>query len=209
MAREKSPSQIVFDDLVKVAVTSILKTAGFRKSALNFHRRHHETVQVVNLQVSQGSDWNEKHFYVNVAIAFDDVCRLIDIDILDKPKEYECDSRGMHGRLETLIDELPQCWSVRVDEDNEAVAEQLKASMEQLVDELERIDGIRAYRSHRWFDRFRPNKESAQVLYLLGDMDGAWKEVNDLCTLFADRDAINQPEWWVEELGLLQLANRC
>ncbi len=209
MAREKSPVEILFDDLVKVAVTAILKPAGFRKSALNFHRRHKETVQVVNLQVSQGSDWNEKHFYVNVGIAFDDVCRLVNIDVLDKPKEYECNSRGMHGRLETLIDELPKCWSVSVDEDCEAVVEHLKSSMGQLVEELEIIDGVRAYRSHRWFDRFRPKKENAQILYLLGDMDGAWDEVNALCTLFADRNAINQPEWWVEELGLQQLADRC
>lgn len=209
MARDKSPAQRLFDDIVKRAVTSILKPLGFRKSALNFHRRHKAVVQVVNLQSSHGSAWDEKLFYVNVGLAFDDVCQLTDTEILEKPKEHDCDSRGTRDRLESLLDNTPERWSVIVNGDSESVAQHLQKAVEQLAVELEIIDGVPACREHRWFDRFRPKQENAQILYVLGDLDGAWNEVKQLCTLFADRQAINQPEWWVEELGLSKLAARC
>ncbi len=209
MARDKSPAQALFDEVVKRAVTSVLKPLGFRKSAFNFHRRHKQVVQVVNLQSSHGSAWDEKLFYVNVGLAFDAVCELTNTEILEKPKEHDCDSRGTRDRLEGLFDNMPERWSVNVSGDSESVAQQLKTAIEQLAVELETIDGVQAYREHRWFDRFRPKRENVQILYVLGDLDGAWDEVKQLCTLFADRQAINQPEWWVRELGLSRLATRC
>ncbi len=39
MAREKSPAQTRFEDIIKSSVTSVLKPLGFRKTGLNFHRR--------------------------------------------------------------------------------------------------------------------------------------------------------------------------
>jgi hypothetical protein len=205
MARDKSPSQALFDDIVNRAVASVLKPRGFRKSALNFHRRHKDVVQVVNLQSSNASAWDEKHFYVNVGLAFDAICRLTDTGILEQPKEHDCDSRGTRDRLENLLDSMPDRWSVDVNGDSDAVAEQLRDAIEELAAELESIDGVPAYRDHRWFDRFRPKQENAQILYLLGDLDGAWKEVRDLCTLFSDRETVNRPEWWLKELGLTGL----
>ena len=71
-ARDKSPAQTLFDDMVKHAVTPFLQPIRFRKSGQNFRRRHKEVVQVVNFQSSQGSSWNKKLFYVNVGMAFDD-----------------------------------------------------------------------------------------------------------------------------------------
>ena len=209
MARETSPAQSRFDDIVKHSVTSVLKPLGFPKSALNFHRRHKGVVQVVNLQVSHGSTCDEKQFYVNVGLAFDDVSQLTGSEIPEKPKEHQCASRGTRTRLEQLLDNVPDRWSVGVNGYSESVAQQLRSAIEQLAIELEVIDGITAYRKHRWFDRFRPKQENAQILYILGDMDGSWKEVKALCTLFTDREGINKPEWWIEELGLSKLASRC
>lgn len=209
MAREKSPAQSLFDDIVQRAVTSVLKPLGFRKSALNYHRRHKDVVQVVNLQSSHGSSWDEKLFYINVGLAFDAVCQLTDNEILEVPKEQDCDSRGTRDRLESLLDNTPEKWSVHVNGDAESVAHQLQTGIERLAIELETIDGVRAYREHRWFDRFRPKQENAQILYIIGDLEGAWDEVKQLCKLFADRQTINQPEWWVKELGLSKLVTRC
>ncbi|MEM1177741.1 MAG: DUF4304 domain-containing protein [Acidobacteriota bacterium] len=206
MARTKSPSQSLFDDVVKRAVTPVLKPLGFRKKAQTFHRRHGDVVQVVQLQSSHGSTWDEKMFYINVGLAFDAVCRLKNIEILEKPKEYECDDRGTRSRLENLLDGLPDRWSVHVEGDSEGVAQELHAAMERLAVELEIIDGVEAYRRHRWFDRFRPKPENAQVLYILGDLDGAWSEVQGLCDLFADRKSLSQPARWIEDLGLRTLA---
>jgi hypothetical protein len=49
---------------------------------------------------------------------------------------------------------------------------------------------------------------NAQILYLLEDFDGAWQEVTDLCESFADREGLSDPGWWVEDLGLVELATR-
>lgn len=208
MARNNSPAQAIFDDIVKQAVTSVLKPLGFRKSAFNFHRRHKDVVQVVNLQSSHGSVWDEKLFYVNVGLAFDAICQLTNAEILERPKEYECDSRGTRDRLESLFDNTPERWSIKVNVDSQSVSQELHTAIEQLAFELATIDSVHAYRVHRWFERFRPKQENAQILYVLGDLDGAWKEVKDLCTFFSDRQTANRPEWWLEELGLTKLKTR-
>ena len=205
----KSPVQAIFDEVVKRAVTSVLKPLGFRKSSVNFHRRHRNVVQVVNLQSSGGSTWDVKQFYVNVGLAFDDICRLTNAQILEKPKEHDCDSRGTRGRLESLLDDLPERWSACESGDMKSVTQSLQNAIERLAIELETIDGVHAYHAHRWFHRFRPTSENAQILYVLGDLKGAWQEIQALCSLFSDRQAINQPTWWVEELGLSKLKSLC
>jgi len=209
MVRDESPAQTLFTAVVKDAVTSLLKPLGFRKSSLNFHRRHREVVQVVNLQLSSGTTSNEKLFYVNVGLAFDSVCQLTQTEILEQPKEHDCVSRGTRGRLESLLTDTPERWSVGADADTESVAEPLQGAMEKLAVDLETIDSVHAYHQHRWFDRFRPTQENAQILNLLDDLSGAWNEILHLCDLFADRQAINQPRWWIDELGLVQLIERC
>lgn len=208
MAQDESSARSLFDGIVTDGVTSVLRPLGFRKSALCFHRRHKEVVQIINLQISRGSTWDETRFYVNVGLAFDDICRLNNTEILEKPKEHDCDSRGTRDRLEGLLDNAPALWSVDINCDSKAISERLQQVFEQLAVDLSKINSVQAYREHRWFDRFRPKQENAQILYLLGDLEGAWQEVKDLCTLFADRQKINRPEWWLEELGLSKLRAR-
>src|SRR5262245_65531129 len=76
MARADSPAEALLTDVVAQAVTPPLKAAGSRKDGTNYHRRHGETVQVVNVQVSHGSTWSEKEFFVNAGVAFDAICTL-------------------------------------------------------------------------------------------------------------------------------------
>jgi hypothetical protein len=79
--------------------------------------------------------------------------------------------------------------------------------MQQLAGDLDNIDGLAAYRAHRWFNRFRPVQANAQVLYLLGDKAGAWREVQNLAALFADRQNANRVGWWVERLRIPGLSD--
>jgi hypothetical protein len=202
MAKTDSPAEALLADILAQAVTAPLKAAGFRKTGTSYHRRHGDTVQIVNIQGSHGSNWEEKKFYVNVGIAFDAICKHAEVPVLDRPKEHECDSRGTRGRLEKLIPGAPDFWMIRAGDDAARIVPTLRGFVQQLVAELDKIDGLAAYRAHRWFDRFRPTDENAQVLYLLGDKVGAWHEVQDLATLFADRVNANRTEWWVERLGL-------
>ena len=208
MMYDEVPAQAIFDDIVKRVVMPILKLLGFRKSAMSFHRRHRDVVQVINFQSSHGSSWDEKLFYVNVGLAFDAICHLTNREILEKPKEYECDARGIRARLEMLIDGAPARWSVHINSDSEPLARQLHDLIAKLAVELQLIDGVQAYRRHHWFERFRSKRETAQILYVLGDLDAAWNEVQDLCTLYADRQPFNRAEWWIEKLGLSKLTTR-
>ncbi len=206
MTQEKSPAQLALDDVNQHSVTSVLRPIGFRKSSLNFHRRQKEVVQVVNLQMSRGSSWETKRFYVNVGLTFDSLCNLTGTAILEKPKEHECDNRGTRARMQKLIDGVPDEWIVSTDKNNQDVADSLHLAIEKLAVAMNGIDSVESYRHHAWFDRFRPKRENAQILYLLGDMEAAKGEVDSLCELFADREGANRASWWIEQLGLRELA---
>lgn len=208
MARSQSPAEAILNEVVARAFVPPLKAAGFRKTGLNFHRRRGETVQVVNVQVSHGSTAMAKTFYVNVGIAFDAICRLAGHPVLERPKEYECTIRGMRDRLEELVPGLPPEWKVGAGDDIEAIAGPVRAAIDRLVAELDRIDGLAAYRAHPWFDRPTATEENIQVLYLLGDLDGAWREIEATAAAFADRQNADEPEWWVERLRLTDLEPR-
>ncbi len=122
----------------------------------------------------------------------------------EKPKEYECERCGIQARLEDLVPGAPSFWTVSVGQDTAAMVTALGGFIEFLVVELDQIDGLAAYRSHRWFDRYRPLRVNAKVLYALGDMEGARREVRHLAEFFADRNG-NSTDWWVEDLHLAGL----
>jgi len=205
MARANSNAEAMLTDVLAQSVTPLLKSAGFRKSGRNYHRRHGKTAQVVNIQVSHGSSWSQKEFYINAGIAFDAICTLVGVPVFDRPKEYECDKLGTRDRLEALIPGAPSTWMLRVGEDTRNTMTALRDCMQQLLRELDGIDGLETYRMHRWFDRFRPAEVNAQVLYLLGDHAGAWREVQDLAAQFADRRNATRPDWWLDRLQLTGL----
>jgi hypothetical protein len=207
MGSEYTSAHELFDDIVKGAVTPILKPLGFRKTALNFYRRHKDTVQVINLQSSSGSYWQEKLFYINVGIAFDAICQFAQLEILEKPRYYFCSERGMNQRLEILIPAAPSTWSVKFDCDPEPVARQLQDVIEMLTTELQEVDSIQTYCNHRWF-ACCSGAQRAQIYYILDDLDASWNEVKELSLFFADRPPLDRAEWWIKDLGLLKLGMR-
>lgn len=205
MNARSTPAGDVFEQIVRDAVSSVLKPAGFRKTRTNFHRRAGTCVQVINLQSSLGASWDVRPFFINVGLAFDDICRLINLPILDSLKEIQCDDRGTRDRLENLISGVPPEWEASIAEDSKPIIDRLRTAMETLVLELDGINGLSTYRTHGWFDRFRPKRENAQILYLLGDVNGAREEVEHLARFFSDRKGASQPDWWIERLGLTGL----
>jgi hypothetical protein len=203
-----SPADEAFNDVLRDAVTAVLKPAGFRKSGTNYHRRRGSCVQVVNVQTSRGSSWDEKRFFINAGLAFDELCGLANVPVLEKPKECECDDRGTRDRLEKLVPNAEEEWCVGPSVDVAGVTTRLRSAVTDLVGELNRIDGSGRYREHHWFDRFRPKQENAQVLYVLGDHAAAMEEVRQLAKLFHDRQNANRAEWWIERLGLRELQSQ-
>lgn len=165
-------------------------------------------VQVVNVQTSRSSSWAERRFFINVGLAFDELCGLAKVPVLEKPKVYECDNRGTRDRLEKLVPNAEADWCVGPSSDATGVTPRLRSAVSDLVGELDRIDGLGRYKDHPWFDRFRPKQENAQVLYLLGDHAGAISEVRQLAKVFHDRRNANRAEWWIERPGLRELQSQ-
>lgn len=207
MPKTKTPVQKAFDDLVKQAVTAVLKPMGFKKTALNFHRRQNEVVQVVNIQGSLGSTSVEKVFYVNVGFAFDEICNLNKISILEKPRVHDCDLRGYRSRLENFVTDAPDRFSI-TDMNIKSVRNLLKAYFVQLGEEFDKIQSVKNFREHRWFNVTRPSQVTLQSLYLVEGIDAASVELNALTKLFSDRPKLNDPNWWIEELNLEELSSK-
>ncbi len=55
MARAYQPAEAVLKSVLADAVNPALKAAKFKKTALNYHRRHGETVQVGSLDTIHNS----------------------------------------------------------------------------------------------------------------------------------------------------------
>jgi hypothetical protein len=199
----------LFKELLASAVTPSLQKSGFRKKHLTFRRRVDEAVQVVNLQLSQGSTAGEKRFYVNVGVAFDAICRLIDAPIDENVKEHECSDRGVGDRLEKLIGNCPSVWVIKDDDDVSELKPLLNSLVQQMIEELDCISSISSYRRHRWFNRFRPAPINAQIQYLLGEFSEALQEVIALTQFFGDRPNASDADWWIESLRLIDLRAKC
>jgi hypothetical protein len=208
MPATKSPAEEILKRVIDEAFVAVLKPRGFKRTAHNFHRRQGEVVQVVNVQLSQGSTWFEKDFYVNVGLAFDDICRLKNQEIDERPKEYQCDARGTRGRLEEFLRTAPDRWEISNSTDLKDTISALREWIEELATGLDSITSASSYRKHEWFRRHEvPTGVCAQILYLVGEMEAAKDEVQALCTFFADRRTISVPSYWIEELGLEKLRN--
>lgn len=201
----KSPAEEALNTVVRDAVTAVLKPIGFKKSANTFHRRLGSCVQVVNIQGSMGSSWMEKTFYVNVGLAFDEICRHTNRSIMEKPKEHECDARGMRARLEQLVTNSPAQWEVSATSDASAISQSLRPMIEQMVLVLNQIDGLVGFRDSPWFQWHPALAVPAQVHYLLGNKQAARANVVRLTEYFADRRVLSERDHWIEKLKLESL----
>ena len=214
MSAAKSPLQIELDQIIKSSVTEVLKPAGFRKKALNWHRRFGETVQVLNVQMSAGCSWDTKIFYINVGIAFDAVCRHMGKEILETPKESECDHRGFRQRNSALVPETPAQWRLLDADDDKTVAkfqEDLRNVIEVILAELNRIQTVHEFSDHDWMEKNQTTK--AQILYLSGRFDDAWHVVQEKAQAYADKDhpkwaALRRPETWLEKWNMTDLPKK-
>ncbi|WP_394373302.1 DUF4304 domain-containing protein [Marinobacter xestospongiae] len=74
-----------------------------KKSATNYFRRDGNVSLVVNFQSSHQSTWDERLFYINIGIAFDEICLHEGIEILERPKEVDCNSRGPSVRIKDVF----------------------------------------------------------------------------------------------------------
>lgn len=76
---------------VENSLRGLLKSAGYRKSRLSWHRSSETAVSVLNLQKSSWSDL----YYINCGVS------LLGLDPNPRPPEYKCHIRI---RVEPLVD---------------------------------------------------------------------------------------------------------
>jgi hypothetical protein len=198
-----SPERAAILRLISSAVVPITRPAGFRKSGQRFHRRLGEAVQLIGFRMGGAGD---REFGGDIGLSFDSMCRLARLPVLEKLSEYECGDRGTRGGLESFVPSAPAMWAVRVRGDNSAVTRSIQRCVADAIAEFDQIDGIRAYAGHRWFSRGGwPAPERASVLYLLGRLDEAAREIEALAAVYHDRQNACRAEWWVKRLHLTRL----
>jgi len=145
------PREII-ESIVNASVTKVAREAGFKKSRLNFFRRKGTIIQVINIQLSRWNRGLEADFYVNIALAFDELRIHDGIPMVETPKEYECDFRS---RLERLVPGTPHIWQVAPQVESESIAMSLFQSISVAVSFLNEIDSLSTFLNialkEKWF----------------------------------------------------------
>jgi hypothetical protein len=167
------------------------RAAGFKKKGFNFRRRLGSTVQVVGIQLSTSNVGATGRFYVNVGIAFDALWRLAGDPIREDPPERACHFRA---RMEQLVAGCPAWWDVSDQTDVGQVGKRLAACFERAVAELDRIDGPQTFLDHPWGDDVLALLLRPRLLYVVGDLDGAWHQLEVIAAKFADRRGMTVPD---------------
>jgi len=185
--------------VVSRGVVPLTKPAGFKRGGLNFHRRRGETVQVVNVQLSQGNVGSEGRFYVNVGIAFDALRTLEQRPIEERPTEPECHFRS---RLERLVPGAPAHWTVSGQTDLEALAAELQRRFVPVVEDLDRIDSPAAFLAHPW--NAGDSGLRARLQYVSGDHAGALESLRQTAERFQDRHGMTVAEL-IRRFGMAEL----
>ncbi len=200
---DKSPSQTTFEDLLKANVAPILKAAGYKKSGSNFFCRSDQVSFLINFQSSSGSTWEEKIFYINIGLAFDEICLHREIDILDRPKEHYCSSRGASVRVGEIFSDAPARYSISENDDLGQLKIDLENLFNDLITNLSTIKNLSSFRKHRWFEDLSgvPGMK-ALIYFLLGEQKNAETEINVLVNKFTDRKMLCEKSYWTDRFNI-------
>ncbi|WP_281546349.1 DUF4304 domain-containing protein [Grimontia sp. SpTr1] len=119
------------DEIVKLGLTPLLKTHGFKKKARNFYRQHEDRIDLINVQASQFNTGKEGQFTVNVGVYFPAISAITDAPaVKGMPKEYDCTARERIGLLSS--ENKDTWWSVDNSVDINNIAAELALSVESL-----------------------------------------------------------------------------
>lgn len=109
----KSPTQRLYDTLLREHVRLLLKPEGFAHAGASFRRRWSDGWHVVNFQKSQWGDRHSVHFTINIGVACDAWTRFERGDPATPPSEGACPFRVRVGDF--LPGDRDQWWTL--DED--------------------------------------------------------------------------------------------
>lgn len=213
MSSSKSPVQTAFDNVVKTAVHANLKSGGFGKTGLNWHRRLGNAIHVVNIQMSAVCSWEVKRFYINVGVALDEICRHMNKPVLEKPKESECVSRGLRQRSSVLLSGSSEFWQLKERGELDSLGDELREVISALLVEIDKIRTVSHLVTHPWNEHNTDTK--AQAYYLTGDYKAAWATVEAKAEFFSREESLNprrarlgKTDAWLENWNLTELPER-
>jgi Domain of unknown function (DUF4304) len=171
-----------FDTFVRTSVAPPLKAAGFKKTALNWHRRRGRAVHVINMQHSTGNTHESKLFYMNVGVALDELCFHMGVEMSEKPKEYACDEIGVRGRINDFVPGLPTSWEVRT---APFEASAVVGGLQTVVAQMDAIEDVASFARTSWIDQ--SNDTKIKVLYLLNRDEASLEKLTWLSAQLHDR----------------------
>ncbi|MCY1081556.1 DUF4304 domain-containing protein [Archangium lansingense] len=170
---------------MSVAVAGLARSRGFRKKGLTFRRKHGQTPQVINFQLSRGNTAAEGDFYVNIGISFDAVTALGGSTTGLLMIAGEAVHFGV--RLEELAPGAPAQWDVTQQTDAQALGERLGATLAPVIDRLEPIESPASMLREFSLDEGTQRILRAELEYVGGNFNAALAELKLVAAEFADR----------------------
>jgi hypothetical protein len=194
----------VLEKALSLSLIPLAKERRFKKSGRSFHRRLGTAVQLIHIQLSAGNAWDQTMFYVNVGLSFDELCLLAGEPPSEKPSESECEPAY---RMRELVPSFPQRYTVTPESDPAVVADEIRPAFIAVMDELEKITSPGDFRKHSWFSKPAAPTVNPRVLYVCGDYDAAWAELQSVAETFKDRQGMSAKDL-VKRLRLEELRSR-
>lgn len=158
------------DGIVRSALAPFLKEVGFKKKGSSFYKTDDSSMDVINVQLSQGNFGDEGRFTLNVGKYFPAIAELEgESAALEFPKEYECTLRKRIGDL------MPQkadfWWQISRASDDDALAADVKSAVERYA--LPWLQALDSYAKVRAELAVFPSLRAASVEVLLNERAAA------------------------------------
>lgn len=170
--------------VVKLGLAPMLKKHRFKKTGLNFARRHGAVAHYLNVQLSSWNHGAEGSFYLNAGLMFDEICRHFGTQPPLLPKYADC---NFMVRMECLDPGLPASFRVDETTDVEAMARSLSDAVEKVfVVPSAGVASLRDLGPTGWVDAV-PWGFPALFHFLTGNQAEARRLVQLEADTFADR----------------------
>lgn len=125
-----------FNNLINETIKPLLKSNGFSKKSLDFHKRKDDLIFLINFQKSHGNSFDETKFYINCGIHSTTIDQIIGRKENSDPKEYECHFRS---RISALIESETDRYSIAEETDLEILAENISSDLKSVINRFDSI----------------------------------------------------------------------
>ena len=126
-------SRIHLNDIVKESISPMLKGYGFRKNGLTWNRNRSEMTDVLNLQISKGSNEQSVEFTINCGLFCPPVWEIVwATPVPKRVKEDHCFPRGRINSFLSSCDKMPLdlWWTVKSASCGRDISQEVRKTIE-------------------------------------------------------------------------------